>query len=307
VVKEGVNLMGRDWIRELGITLDVPGFDQVKLITEEQSEHLNRSLELMLKKHDQIFDTSVIGKLNGYQAKVCPIEHVPLFYKAAPVPYATRKRVDESLDELLNQGIIGPIPFSDYACPIVVVNKPNGKLRICGNYKLTANKILKCEQYPIPTLKDSLQHLQGGQTFSKLDLSHAYHQIELEESARKFTTINTHRGLFEYKRLPFGIASAPALFQRTMESLLGDIPMCCPYLDDIIISGKTAEEHLDNLGRVLSKLQDSGLKLKKEKCEFFKKSVIYLGHILDSEGLRPLEQKIDAIQNAPSPKNQKEL
>ncbi|XP_063959313.1 uncharacterized protein K02A2.6-like [Lytechinus pictus] len=180
-------------------------------------------------------------------------------------------------------------------------------MRICGNYKLTANKVLKVEQYPLPTLEDLLQELEGGKKFTKLYLSHAYHQIEIDLEARKYTTINTHRGLFEYTRLPFGIASAPAMFQRTMESLLADIPMCKPYLYDIIISGKTDEDHLRNLEAVLSRLESNDLRLKKEKCELMKDSVDYLGHRLDMKGLRPLQDKLDAIRQAERPVNQSQL
>ena len=306
VVREGVSLMGRDWIRELGVLgCDKP--EEIHLHNAESAFDYKQGLESLLHKHVKVFDVSKTGKLEGYQAKVYPAVEQPLFYKAAPVPYATRKKLDDSLDELESKGIIESVAYSDYACPIVVVTKPNGTLRLCGNYKLTANKVLKCEQYPIPTLEDLLQDLQGGQQFSKLDLSHAYHQIELDEEARKYTTVNTHRGLYQYKRLPFGIASAPAIFQRTMESLLGDIPMCRPYLDDIIVSGTTPEEHLEVLGKVLNRLEGKGLILQRKKCEFFKDSVEYLGHILDSNGIRPMQQKIEAIQQAPRPQNQKEL
>ncbi|PIK53373.1 hypothetical protein BSL78_09735 [Apostichopus japonicus] len=116
----------------------------------------------------------------------------------------------------------------------------------------------------------------------------------------------THRGLFQYTSLPFGIASAPALFQRTMESLLGDIPMCRPYLDDIIVSGKNPVDHLNNLNKVLDRIEKSGLRLQKSKCEFFKDLVEYLGHILNAQGLRPLQKKMEAIQQAPRPRNQSE-
>ncbi|XP_038069821.1 uncharacterized protein K02A2.6-like [Patiria miniata] len=213
-----------------------------------------------------------VGILEGYQAKVYPQEVVDgtYFYKAAPVPSCC-------------------------------------KVRICGNCKLTANKVLKLEQYPIPTLDDLLQTAKGGQKYSKLDLSHAYHQIELDPSARKYTTINTHRGLFQYTRLPFGIASAPALFQRTMESLLADIPMCRPYLDDIIVTGKNDEEHLASLKAVLSRLEENGLRVKQEKCTFLQPSIEYLGHGLNKDGKSPLLKKLDVIKNAERPTNQTQL
>ena len=143
-------------------------------------------LQTILTKHNQVFDHSSIGTLKGYKAKVHPQEVIEMeqtrFYKAAPVPYATRRQIDDALDDLLEQGILQPVQFAEYACPIVAVKKPNGGVRICGNYKLTANKVLKLEQYPIPTLEDLLQDLEGGQKYTKLDLSHAYHQIELESN-----------------------------------------------------------------------------------------------------------------------------
>lgn len=316
VVETGATLLGRDWIEECPALLrkfprkEKGGKSEANHVSPAANIHkVHNDLQSMLDKHKSVFDHSKLGKLEGFQAKVYPVKEngEMAFYKAAPVPYASRHKVDAALDDLLDQGVIEPVRFSDYACPIVVVNKPDGKVRICGNYKLTVNKILKVEQYPIPTFEDMMQEMQGGISYTKLDLSHAYHQVELEPEARKYTTINTHRGLYQYTRLPFGLASAPALFQRTMESLIGDIPMCRPYLDDIIVSGKTEEEHLNNLERVLERLQNSGLRLKKGKCEFLKQSVQYLGHKVDKDGIGPLQEKLDAIREAPRPVNQTQL
>ncbi|XGW34785.1 hypothetical protein V3C99_018643 [Haemonchus contortus] len=106
---------------------------------------------------------------------------------------------------------------------LVVVPKPGGKIRICGDYKVTVNPQLDINQYPLPKPDDLFHMLHGGKKFSKVDLSDAYMQVELEESSRMYTTINTHKGLFEYTRIPFGIASAPAIFQRIMEETLAGI------------------------------------------------------------------------------------
>ena len=313
VASKGVSLCGRDWIDKLRIPIreavdSALSRDSDVSIPETHVVAECLSLDSILDQEGEVFNTSELGKLQGYQAKVYPVEGVkPAFYKPSSVAYATKVKLDKALDDLLDQGVIEPVRYADFACPLVIAKKPDGNIRVCGNYKVTANKILRVEKYPIPSLEDLLMSLQGGQKFSKIDLSHAYHQVELEESARKYTTINTHRGLFQYCRLPFGIASAPAIFQRTMESLLGDIPMCKAYLDDIIISGRNDVEHLQNLQKVLARLRENGLKLKKEKCAFMQDSVQYLGHQLDASGIKPEPGKVAAIKEAPRPRNQEEL
>ena len=120
-------------------------------------------------------------------------------------------------------------------------------------------------------------------------------------------TINTHRGLYRYTRLPFGIASAPVILQRTMDTILRGMPGVTCYIDDILITGKTEKEHLDNLAAVLQKLQEHGLHVKKEKCEFMKSGVEYLGHKIDAEGLHALDHKVKAIIKARAPKNVQDL
>lgn len=159
----------------------------------------------------------------------------------------------------------------------------------------------------MPRLEDLFSTLSGGQFFTKLDLSQAYQQVLLEENAKQYLTINTHRGLFQYTRLPFGVSSAPSIFQRIMDSLLQGLKQVCVYLDDILITGKTKEEHLRNLEEVLKRLQQAGLRLKRKKCQFLQPSVQYLGYKIDKKGLHPTEEKVKAIKEAPRPKNVGEL
>jgi hypothetical protein len=128
-------------------------------------------------------------------------------------------------------------------------------------------------------------------------------QVPLDEQSQQYVTINTHKGLFRYTRLPFGIASAPSIFQRVMENLLQGIPRFCVYLDDILVTGATEQEHLANLVQVLQRLQSAGMRLKSSKCAFLLSSVSYLGHIISSEGLRTAESKVQAVVDAPNPKN----
>ena len=143
--------------------------------------------------------------------------------------------------------------------------------------------------------------------FSKIDLTQAYQQMVLDKDSREYVTINTHHGLFRYTHLPFGIASAPAIFQRTMETILQGLEHVQCYIDDILITGSNEEEHLHNLEEVLKRLSQYGIRVKEDKCAFFKDKVEYLGHQISSEGLHTAPKKVEAIQAAPTPANTQEL
>ena len=147
----------------------------------------------------------------------------------------------------------------------------------------------------------------GGKYFSKLDLSQAYLQLQLDDDSKKLVTVNTHRGLYQYHRLPFGVSAAPGVFQRCIETLLQGCHGVSVYVDDILITGPTIEEHLSNLDHVLQTIETAGLRLNKSKCEFLLPQVEYLGHVIDESGLHPTQEKVKAIQDAPEPKNLMEL
>ena len=192
-----------------------------------------------------------------------------------------------------------------WAAPIVPVEKSDGSIRICGDYKVTVNAVSKLENHPLPRVEDLFTAMSGGKLFSKLDLAHAYLQLMLSDESRKYTTINTTKGLFQYRRLPYGIASAPAIFQRVMDSLLQDLQGVVVYLEDVLVTGSNEEDHLNKLNAVMERLEAAGVTLKREKCTFMAPAVEYLGHIIDTEGLRPSPEKVRAIQEAPEPKNLK--
>ena len=290
VVKgDGPNLLGRNWLHN------------IKLNWNEIWQVQETGLSAVLDAHKDVFDKG-LGTFKGPEAKIyLDPDAKPQFFKARPVPFSIRANIEKELDRLVREDILQPVQHSEWAAPIVPVMKPDGTIRICGDYKVTVNKFSRLDRYPIPKISDLYASLAGGKTFTKLDLSHAYQQVVLDESSRPCTTINTHKGLFMSFRLPFGVSSSPGIFQRIMDGLLGGIPGVTVYLDDILITGKTQEDHLSNLDSVLKKLSDAGLRLKKEKCSFMVPSVVYLGHRLDSEGLHPVFDKIQAIQDSPEP------
>ena len=230
---EGPSLMGKDWLEKIRL-------DWHKLHNIQQPQ----TLEMVLNRHQEVFSDE-LGKIKHVTAKI----HVdsnerPRFFRPRQVPYALRTRVEKELTRLEEQGVIEPVQFSEWAAPIVPVVKADGSIRICGDYKVTVNRVAKLDTYPLPRIDDLFASLAGGKAFTKLDLAHAYQQVMLDEESKKFVTVNTHKGLYTYNRLPFGVASAPSIFQRTMESILQGVPQCLHrrYLDHWHHRGRASQE-----------------------------------------------------------------
>ena len=146
---------------------------------------------------------------------------------------------------------------------MVPVIKKDGSVRLCGDYKVTLNQATLTDTYPLPRIDDMLASLAGGTAFSKLDLAHAYQQVELDDESKQMATINTHKDLYRVNRLPFGVASAPSLFQRIMETVLQGIPSVFVYIDDILVTVRNLQQHLQNLKAVLVCLEKHGFRLKR--------------------------------------------
>ncbi len=222
----------------------------------------------------------------------------PIYHRPQPVPLALRSKVAQELDRLECDGVIEAVDFSEWAAPIVPVVKPDGSIRICGNFKVTVNKVARRDMYPLPRMEDLFTSLAEGDAFTKLDLTHAYQQVLLMEESKQYVT---NRGLYRFNRLPFGVSSAPSIFQRIMENLLKDIPHVTVYIDDILVMGKTTLEHLHNLEEVLRRVDSASMRLRRDKCRFMLPEVEYLGHRISKEGVRPAEEKVRAIREAPVP------
>ena len=196
-------MFGRDWLTQL--RLDWKSICHIRL----------KALEEVLSKHKKVFQEG-LGTLQGYQATL----HVdpnasPRFCKTRTVPYAMQQPVEKELDRLVDEGILEPVQFAEWAAPIVPVLKCDKKtVRICGDFSQTVNKAAKVDAYPIPKIRDLFAKVAGANKFSILDWSQAYQQVQLDEQSRKYVVINTHRGLFQYNCLPYGIASAPGIFQQ---------------------------------------------------------------------------------------------
>lgn len=298
----GPCLLGRDWLGMLQLD-----WRNIRHVTPHPAATLEKRVEGLLQCYPEVF-AETLGTITPFMAKlsVNP-EAPPKFFKPRPVPFALRDRVGSELDRLEREGVLERTSYSEWAAPVVVVPKQDGNLRLCGDFKVTINSALDIDQYPLPKPADIFATLSGGQRFTTLDLTHAYNQLQLDEESRKFATINTHQGLYRYTRLPFGIASAPAVFQRTMDAILQGLDGVACYIDDILVTGKTDEEHLARLEEVLKRLHKHGVHVKRAKCQFLKSHVIFLGHRIDAQGIHPTEDKLKAIVEAPAPKNVQEL
>ena len=295
----GPCLLGRNWLTKIRL-------DWTNLFCVNHACY-SLSLQGILETYATVFN-SELGVLKGTTAtiRVDPTAQ-PRFHKPRAVPYALKAKIEKELDRLIQQGVIEPIEFSEWAAPIVPVLKKDGSIRICGDYKVTINQVSQVDSYPLPRIDDLFASLAGGKRFSKLDLAHAYQQIPLDDASKKLVAINTHKGLFQYNRLPFGVSAAPSIFQRIMETLLQGLPGVCLYLDDILVTGQSDQEHLTNLSAVLQKLAAAGMKLKPDKCFFMLQEVEYLGHKISANGLEPTQEKVRAIVEAPAPRNVTQL
>ena len=223
------------------------------------------------------------------------------------IPFPLLPLVEAELKRMKDEGIIEEVTEpTEWCAPIVPVPKKNGQVRICVDLK-KLNEAVKQERYVLPSLDDIAPSLQGSKVFSKLDAASGFWQIPLHTESSKLTTFITPFGRFCFRRLPFGISSAPEIFQRLMTDLLQGIPGTKVIMDDILIYGKSIEKHDSHLDGVLDTVQRSGLKLNKAKCELRKEELGFFGHRVGKDGIKPDPEKVRAIIELSPPSNVSEL
>jgi hypothetical protein len=251
-----------------------------------------------------------IGKLKDYTFKLHIDENVkPVAQPHRRIPFHIRKKVEEELQNLEDLDFIekveGPTPW---VSPIVAAPKPKDpdKVRICVDMR-QANKAILRERHVMPTVDDMINDLNGAKIFSKLDLNSGYHQLELAPESRYITTFSTHVGLRRYKRLNFGISSAAELFQVTIQQVIEGIEAARNLSDNIIVFGKTQQDHDRSLKRVLTRLRDKNITLNKKKCEFNKVSLEFYGFVFSKNGISADPAKVEAIKSAENPRNASEM
>lgn len=274
-------------------------------ISEEWKDRLREGLA----KRSQVFSTSEwdVGLAKGVKHQIRLTDPRPFRERSRRLAPADIEDVRKHLQELLQAGIIKE-SRSPYASPIVVVRKRNGTIRMCIDYRVLNSRTVP-DQYTTPCIDDALNALSGSQWFSVLDLRSGYYHIAMSDEDKEKTAFICPLGFFEFERMPQGISGAPATFQRLMERAVGDMNLLqvLVYLDDLIIFGRTLEEHEERLLKVLDRLSEVGLKLSMDKCQICLPRVKYLGHIVSADGVEPDPEKIKAVTDWPQPTNLKTL
>lgn len=265
-------------------------------------------VKLIEKDFPSLVSADTSQSITGYTAEIVVKDDIqPIFHKAYSVPFALREQVEKELISLEAQGVIYPVKHSDFASPIVVAPKPDKSIRICMDCKRTLNKYVETEHYPLPRVDDIFASLANSSWFCVIDLKGAYQQVSVSEKSQKYLTINTLKGLYRYKRLCFGVSSAPSIFQSIMDQILANMSGVSCYYDDILIGGSSYNDCFHKLLNVLRRLKEHNVKIRVEKCKFLQESVKYLGHVLSKNGISPTNEKIEAIVKAPAPTDKQQL
>ena len=260
-------------------------------------------------KYPNIFKEE-IGKYKGGQVKLHIDPDVqPVAQRNRRTPFHLRPKVEKEIHKLLDQDIIekvGNTP-TPWVSPIVTPPKKNPEeIRLCVDMR-EANKAIIRERHLLPTIEEIIHDLNGASTFSKVDLRSGYHQLELDKPSRYITTFSTHLGLFRYKRLNFGISSASEIFQETVRGVIQNVSNAKNISDDIIVYGKTQQEHDKALDETMKALERNGLTVNKDKCEFNKSKITFFGIVFSKEGISPDPKKVQSVKDAQPPTNVSEM
>jgi hypothetical protein len=270
-------------------------------------EHLWDKAWEMLERRVKAF--SFDGRLGQHLAKVhirtvdgqVPIA-VPM-YGSSP---AKRAIIDEQIDKWFELGII-ELSISPWSAPVVIAYR-NGKPRFCVDYR-KLNAVTIPDEFPIPRQSKILSSLSGAQVLSSLDALSGFTQLEFRQEDIEKTAFRTHRGLWQFRRMPFGLRNGPSIFQRIMQGILSPYLwiFCLVYIDGIVVYSKTYEEHIHHLDVVLKAIEDAGITLSPSKCHLFYDSILLLGHKVSRLGLSTHEEKVRAIMELERPKKLSEL
>lgn len=270
----------------------------VKNISNER--HRNEVIELITNYKPNQPQRSCV------QMELELVDKVPVYQHPRRLSLMERKIVQEMVQAFMDEGIVRP-SRSDYASPILLRPKKNGKHRLCVDYRKLNMKIVK-DRYPLPIMDSVLEDLYGKTIFSSIDLKNGFHHVDMAENSVKYTSFITPDGQFEYLKAPFGLCNSPAAFQRYINQVMHEAQrqgLTTLYLDDILIAASSPEENLEKLRKVLTIAMENGLMINWDKCEFLQNKITFLGNILQNGTITPSEEKTEAVRRFPTPSTPK--
>lgn len=281
-------------------------------------DHMNKeerdNIYKLCNEYRDIFysDKIPLSFTNQVKHNIRTTNEDPIYIRPYRHPPILNHEIHKQVEKLLADNVIVD-SHSPWSAPVHLVPKKidasgERKYRMVIDYR-RLNEITVDDKYPLPNITDLLDKIGKAQYFSTLDLASGYHQIEVNEADRSKTAFSTQTGHYEFKRLPFGLKTAPATFQRAMDNILRGLQgiHCLVYLDDIIVYSSSLQEHVDKLRKIFERLRETNLKVTLDKCEFLRKEVLYLGHTITKDGLLPNDDKIKAVIKFPLPKTTTEI
>ena len=303
---------------------EAPVHRKVLLEDKNISPKTQEAFDKLCKKYDNIIskNSSDIGKTMLVEMEIDTGNHHHIASKLNTLPLKHYDWVQKEIETLERVGIIER-SISPWASPVVIVPKKSTpgeppRRRMCIDYR-RINKLQPevtktdgrkgcISLIPLPKIDELYAKLKGYKVFFSLDLRSGYYHIGLKESAKpKSAFVLSSLGKYQFNRVPFGLVQAPAYFQKLINDVLKGCNFAMGYLDDIIIYSRSEKEHLEHLEEIFTRLKAAGLKLKLEKCCFFKRHIQYLGHLISADGIQPLPEKLKRIAKMPAPRNPKEV
>lgn len=250
---------------------------------------------------------SDIGLAAVTEHRIILDDYTPIRIKPRSFPEPVANEIEEQCEQLRQLDILD-FTESSYSAPVMPIRKKDGSIRLCIDYR-ALNKVTKADRFPLPNMSDLVFGMHGMSWFTTLDLVKGYHQIPLHKDSMQYTAFSTSRNHYHYKRLPFGLKNAPSAFQREMMAILQSFnnKQVAVYLDDIIIMSRNFEEHLDLVSKVMKVLSEHGVKINAKKCQWFRREVVFLGHIVGEGGVRKSDEYTEAVRNHKKPLTVKEL
>jgi transposase InsO family protein/predicted aspartyl protease len=321
--------ISNDYIEEMNTSGDISNFvrslsdlqnqsettvpDHVVELFEKSSTQLSQEekcrLAALLNKYQNVFAKSKtdLGRTNLVKHTINTGNTHPIKQAPRRQPIERRDVERKEIEDMLERNIIEP-SSSPWASPVVLIRKKSGDWRFCVDYrKINASTVP--DAYPIPRIDESIDSLAGAKWFCTMDLCSGYWQVEMDPADKEKMAFTTRMGLYQFNTMPFGLVNAPATFERLMETVLRGLQWeeCLVYIGDVICFGQSVDMCLTRLSHIFERLQNAGLKLRPDKCSFFQKEVLFLGHVVSTDGVKTDPSKIEAVRDWPVPVNAKQV